>query len=94
MTTWGGFALIVCAFIIPPIVFLHRGSISSRRIWIAAIPVVTVATYLGLFLGPVIFTGMLGRPEWPSAAGHRIMLYLRALDLDPVKAHTGYVVSL
>jgi hypothetical protein len=74
MTTWGGFGLIVCAFIIPPIVLLHRSAIPSLRVWIVAIPVVTVSTYLGIFLGPVIFTGMCGRFEWPCAASHRVML--------------------
>jgi hypothetical protein len=74
MTTWGTFGLIVCAFIIPPIILLNRSSIASRRVWIIAIPVVAVTTYLGIFLGPVIFTGMLGHPEWPSASSHRIML--------------------
>jgi len=74
MTTWGGFAIIVCSFVITPIVLLRRSSISSRWIWVAAIPVATGAKYLGLFLGPVIFTAMLGNPEWPSVAGHRIML--------------------
>jgi hypothetical protein len=95
MTTWGGFGLIVCAFIIPPIVLLHRSSLASRRVWIVAIPVVTVSTYLGVFLGPVIFTAMLGNPEWPLAAGHRIMLVtsfafslLMAATLFVVKRHS------
>lgn len=76
MTTVGGFALIVCAFIIPPIVLLHRSSIPSKRVWIVAIPVVTVSTHLGLFLGPVIFCGMLGYVEWPSATAHCIMFVI------------------
>lgn len=92
MTTWGGFALIVCAFIIPPIVLLNRSSIPSRRVWIVAIPVVAVTTYLGIFLGPVIFTGMLGRPEWPSASGHRIML-LCSLAFSLWMAATLFVVK-
>ena len=74
MTTWGGFALIIFAFIIPPIIMLHRSSVPSRRVWVIAIPVVTVSTYLGIFLGPVIFESMLWRPHWPSADAHWIML--------------------
>ncbi len=74
MTTWGMFGLIVCSFIIPPIVLLNRSAIPSCRVWIIAIPVVAVTTYLGIFLGPVIFTMMIGHPEWPSASAHLIML--------------------
>jgi phosphate/sulfate permease len=79
MTTAGGFALIVFAFIIPPIVLLLRSSIPSRRVWIITFPVVTVSTYLGIFLGPVIFESMLWKPHWPSASGHLIMLVCSAV---------------
>ena len=92
MTTWGGFALIVCAFIIPPIVLLHRSSVQSRRVWTIAVPVVAVSTYLGVFLGPVIFSGMLGHPEWPSAAGHRIML-ITSFCFSLLMAATLFVVK-
>ncbi len=74
MTTWGGFALIVCAFIVPPIVVLNRSTISSSWIWLISIPVVTVTTYLGVCLGPVIFDSMLGIPSWPSLASHLLMI--------------------
>ena len=74
MTTAGGFALIIFAFIIPPIVLLLRSSIPARHVWMIAMPVVTVSTYLGIFLGPVIFDSMLWKPTWPSAGAHGIML--------------------
>jgi hypothetical protein len=86
MTTWGGFGIIVCTFIITPIVLLHRSSIPSRWVWVAAIPAVTVGTYLGIFLGPVIFTSMLGCVEWPSGTGHCAMLVAGFLFSIPVAA--------
>jgi hypothetical protein len=74
MTTLGGLALIMCAFIVPPIVLLHRSRITSRWIWLPALPTVALGMYLGLFLGPVLFEWMLRPPHWPSAAEHRVML--------------------
>ena len=76
MTTLGGLALIMCAFIVPPIVLLNRSSIPSRWIWLPAIPCITVGTYLGIMLGPRIFSGMFShyRTEWPSLYMHGVML--------------------
>jgi hypothetical protein len=76
MYTLGGLALIMCAFIVPPIVLLNRSSIRSRWIWLPAIPCITIGTYLGIMLGPIMFSGMsrYSRIEWPSLHWHGVML--------------------
>ncbi len=68
MTTWGGFGLIICFFIVTPIVILHRSSIPWRRMPMLAYPVVALGTYLGLTLGPIIFNLMLEGFSLPPIA--------------------------
>ena len=75
-----------------PIELLHRGSIPSRRGWIVGIPLVAMSMYLGFFLGSVIFTGLLDRPEWPSAHGHCILLFGR-LAFSLLMSATLFVVK-
>ena len=61
MTTWGTFGLIVCAFIVTPIVVLLRSRLrASAVLWYISFPVLAVCNHLGWTLGPVIFSAMAG----------------------------------
>jgi MFS family permease len=55
MTTWGMFGFLVFAFIIPPIVLLHRSRLSKRRLCLMGVPLIALGFYSGVTLGPMIF---------------------------------------
>lgn len=79
MTTAGGLALLICAFIVPPIVLIHRSRISPRRVWLIGLPVMIVANHLGWTVGPVLFSfASFGEADVVSPLGHLYMLLFDA----------------
>jgi cytochrome c biogenesis protein CcdA len=76
MTTWGSFGLIVCAFIVTPIVVLLRSRLRAGAVWYIGFPILGVSNHLGWTLGPFLFSAMAG---W-------------SLDLPTLRAHAYLLV--
>jgi hypothetical protein len=75
MTTWGGFGLLVCAFIITPIVLLRRSRLQAGAMWYIGFPVIAVAHHCGWTLGPMIFLAIGGGlVDIPSGQTHLWLL--------------------
>jgi hypothetical protein len=55
MTTLGGFAMLVCVFIMPPIIFINRSEIDGIKLWLIAPPVIALSYYIGWVIGVAAF---------------------------------------
>jgi hypothetical protein len=77
MTTWGTFGLMVCAFIVTPIVVLLRSRLRAGTMWYIGFPVLAVCSHLGWTLGPALFSAMAGWSlNLPTFRGHARLLVL------------------
>jgi hypothetical protein len=75
MTTWGTFSILVCIFIMPPIVLLNHSKLSFRKLCLIGFPSILVANHLGWTFGPMIFRLMeTGAIEFPVAQSQYILV--------------------